>query len=61
LVELEDARAEALARALRHGDPPVVGRIAGDRLQLDVRTLLPGQQDELVRRVREALAQVASS
>jgi L-seryl-tRNA(Ser) seleniumtransferase len=55
-VELAGGSAEELARALRDGDPPVVGRIADDRLLLDVRTVLPGQEEDLVRRVREAWA-----
>lgn len=42
-VALPDAP-EPLARALRLGDPPVVGRIAADRLLLDPRTL---QDDEI--------------
>jgi hypothetical protein len=33
----------------------VVGRIVDDALLLDVRTVLPGQEDDLVRRVAEAL------
>ncbi|HSH76895.1 MAG TPA: L-seryl-tRNA(Sec) selenium transferase [Longimicrobiales bacterium] len=53
-VEIGGGHATELADALREGDPPVVGRIAYDRLLLDVRTLLPGQDDDLVRRVREA-------
>ncbi len=60
-IELEAARADALARALRGGDPPVIGRIVRDRLGLDVRTVLPGQEYDLVHRVIEAQAQVASS
>jgi L-seryl-tRNA(Ser) seleniumtransferase len=35
--------ARALDAALRRGDPPVVGRIADDRLLLDCRTVLPSQ------------------
>jgi L-seryl-tRNA(Ser) seleniumtransferase len=53
-VELSGPSADALARALREGDPPVVGRIREDRLLLDVRTMLPGQADDVVRRVVEA-------
>jgi L-seryl-tRNA(Ser) seleniumtransferase len=39
---------DALARKLRQGVPPVVGRIAGDRLVLDVRTVLEEQEEALV-------------
>jgi L-seryl-tRNA(Ser) seleniumtransferase len=41
--------AETLAAALRRGDPPVFARIQDDALVLDPRTLLPGDQDSLVR------------
>ena len=37
--------AEALARALRHAAVPVIGRVAGDRVLLDARTLLPGRRE----------------
>jgi len=47
--------AGALADALRNGAPPVIGRIVDDRLQLDVRTVFPGQQDDLARRVMECI------
>jgi len=40
-------RPEALHASLRSGAPPVVGRIAGGRLLLDLRTVLP-EQDELL-------------
>ena len=39
---------EALAAALRDGDPAVVGRLEGGRLLLDLRTLLPGDEDGVV-------------
>jgi L-seryl-tRNA(Ser) seleniumtransferase len=42
----------ALDEALRRGAPPVIGRIAADRLLLDCRTILPDQ----VRRLAAALA-----
>ena len=47
---------DELARRLRLGDPPVVGRIEDDRLLLDPRTVLPEEDDALVRVVREALS-----
>jgi L-seryl-tRNA(Ser) seleniumtransferase len=52
-VELPGAGADALADALRAGEPPVVGRIVDDRLRLDVRTVFGSQEDDLVRRVLE--------
>jgi L-seryl-tRNA(Ser) seleniumtransferase len=44
-----------LAR-LRACDPPVIGRIEEDRVVLDPRTVMPGEDAALVRGVREALA-----
>jgi L-seryl-tRNA(Ser) seleniumtransferase len=44
-VELRADSAAELARALRAGDPPVVGRVMDEALLLDVRTVLPGQED----------------
>ena len=48
--------AEALAARLREGDPPLVGRIEDERVLLDPRTVLPDQDDALLRVVAEALA-----
>jgi L-seryl-tRNA(Ser) seleniumtransferase len=39
--------AQLLARGLRHNGPPVIGRVNGDVLLLDPRTVLP-EEDELV-------------
>jgi len=38
--------ADLLDAACRAGDPPLVGRIAGDAFLLDFRTLLPGQEEQ---------------
>ena len=46
--------AEALAMHLRNGAPPVIARIVDKRVFIDLRTVLPGQENDLVRRVREA-------
>jgi L-seryl-tRNA(Ser) seleniumtransferase len=54
-VEIGDVGAAELQAALRSGDPPVIGRALDGTVRLDVRTVLPGQDDALVRRVREAL------
>ncbi|HET9950100.1 MAG TPA: L-seryl-tRNA(Sec) selenium transferase, partial [Longimicrobiales bacterium] len=51
-----DGDAVTLAARLRAGDPPVVARIVQDALLLDVRTLLEGEEADLVRRVHEAVA-----
>jgi L-seryl-tRNA(Ser) seleniumtransferase len=52
-----DGDAEALAARLRAGDPPVVGRIHEDRLLLDARTVLPGEDEALLSAVVAALGQ----
>jgi L-seryl-tRNA(Ser) seleniumtransferase len=46
--------ADALALALRQGHVPVVGRILDDGLRLDVRTVLPGQDETLAECVLDA-------
>jgi L-seryl-tRNA(Ser) seleniumtransferase len=45
----------ALAERLRGGDPPIIARIADDRVVLDPRTILPDQVDLAARAVRAAL------
>jgi L-seryl-tRNA(Ser) seleniumtransferase len=47
-----DRSAEALEAALRAAIPPVVGRIAADRLLLDVRTVADAELDEVAAAVR---------
>ena len=51
----ELGRAEGLAARLRQGDPPVIGRIEDNRIFLDPRTVLPEQEDALLRVVVQAL------
>lgn len=46
--------AERLAAALRAGEPAVVGRVREERLLLDLRTVFPRQDIELVRAVAHA-------
>ncbi|MEX1162138.1 MAG: L-seryl-tRNA(Sec) selenium transferase [Nitriliruptor sp.] len=58
------ASAEALAAALRAGDPPVLGRISEGRLLLDLRTVPPsgdGQLVELVAIARTVAARSAAA
>jgi len=47
--------ADGLARALRHGDPPVLARIQHGRVLLDPRTLTDEEAAEVARAVRAAL------
>jgi L-seryl-tRNA(Ser) seleniumtransferase len=47
----EAGDADALAAKLRSVDPPVVGRVGEGRLWLDVRTLLDGDEEEILRAV----------
>ncbi|MBJ93593.1 MAG: L-seryl-tRNA(Sec) selenium transferase [Rickettsiales bacterium] len=51
---------EQLAESLRRGEPAVLGRIERGRVLLDVRTLLPGDQERLLVAVAR-LAEQASS
>jgi len=54
-VAIEADSPDELARRLRLGDPPVIGRIEGDRLLLDPRTVLEGEGELLLEAVRRAL------
>lgn len=56
LLALAAADADGLAARLRAADPPVIARIAGGRVLLDPRTVLPGQARDLLRAVEGALA-----
>lgn len=54
-VAVSTDQPDALARALRAGSTPVVGRIHEGRLLLDLRTVLPEQETMFVTAVRETL------
>jgi L-seryl-tRNA(Ser) seleniumtransferase len=47
VVAIRTTGASKVARALRLGSPPVVARVARDTLLLDLRTVLPEQEDAL--------------
>jgi L-seryl-tRNA(Ser) seleniumtransferase len=47
---------DALLARLRAGDPPVIARIEDDRVLLDLRTVAPEEDAELLARLRETLA-----
>jgi L-seryl-tRNA(Ser) seleniumtransferase len=53
LIALPPGDAQAQARALRGGDPPVVARIVEGRVVLDLRTVLPREAAALAERVRD--------
>ena len=47
--------ASRIAKALRHGDPPVIARIEKDICCLDPRTVLKGEDETLIDAVEAAL------
>jgi L-seryl-tRNA(Ser) seleniumtransferase len=55
VLALPPGDADGLAARLRAGDPPVVARIEEDRVVLDPRTVMPGEDEAVVRAVRAAL------
>jgi L-seryl-tRNA(Ser) seleniumtransferase len=54
-VALSVASPDSLSERLRYGDPPVIARIEGDRLLLDPRTVLPGQEQALLKAIQAAI------
>ncbi len=54
-IKPRDCSARELAERLRHGQPPVIGTVAGGRLRLDLRTVFNDQGDALCVSLRTAL------
>jgi len=54
-LALPAASADRLARGLRTAQPPVIGRIENGRVVLDPRTVLPDQDESLLRSVQDAM------
>ncbi len=50
-VRIDGVDADLLAEKLREADPPVVGRVYEERLWLDARTLLPGDEEAILEAV----------
>ncbi len=56
-IRLKHPTSNELAGRLRQGEPPVLVRVQDDALILDVRTLLPGEGEELARALAAALGE----
>ena len=54
-VALDSPAPDRLAAALRHADPPVIGRIEDNRLLLELRAILPEQDALLAVAIQDAL------
>jgi L-seryl-tRNA(Ser) seleniumtransferase len=55
VVRSQDSSANEIAERLRHGSPPVIGYVAKKRFMLDLRTIFPAQDEQMMRAIREAL------
>ena len=56
VLAIDTPHPNALAGKLRRATPPVIARVDQDRLMLDPRTVLPDQDQALIRAVRTCLA-----
>ena len=56
VVAIRGGDVEAQAAALRHGEPPIVARVARDALVVDPRTLLPGDMERLIERLNGVIS-----
>jgi L-seryl-tRNA(Ser) seleniumtransferase len=55
MIKPLEISATRLAAELRQGEPPVLTRIQGEAVLLDLRTVLPGEEVDIVRAVARAL------
>jgi L-seryl-tRNA(Ser) seleniumtransferase len=53
---LKNLSLEEFSARLRHGTPPVIGYISGGCFKLDLRTIFPSQDDEVVRALSTTLS-----
>jgi L-seryl-tRNA(Ser) seleniumtransferase len=60
-IEARTVSDAELAYRLRTGSPAVVGRLRGERFVLDVRTVFPHQEAQLVEALRQALVSAADA
>ena len=60
-LESPSLSAAALAARLRQGEPPVLARIAAERVLLDVRTLQEGEEKEICTALAKICNSIASS
>jgi L-seryl-tRNA(Ser) seleniumtransferase len=49
-------RADVIEQRLRHGDPPLVSRVADGRVLVDLRTVFPTEDGQVVAALRAALS-----
>jgi len=55
-IDVGERRAHRLERALRAGEPPVIARVHGGRVLIDLRTVDPAHDGTLAERLAEAVA-----
>jgi L-seryl-tRNA(Ser) seleniumtransferase len=56
-IEARNLSETELAYRLRIGQPAVIGRLRENKLVLDVRTILPKQEELIVQAIRQAIRQ----
>ncbi|TAL15969.1 L-seryl-tRNA(Sec) selenium transferase [bacterium] len=54
-IELQGGGISKLEETLRRGSPPVIARVKEDALLIDPRTLLPGEEEEVIKALEPAL------